>query len=1131
MKTAARWWVLLLPLVLAGAGGAQAPKVKLLMKAEAGQVVRYRSEATVTVEAGGQKVMMEMKETEKVTFTTVAPSGEITMERESESREGTINGQKLPVPERDDEKATITIKPDGSLVAYKSSEGNSDQTKMAVRIFPAGKPVFPAGEVGVGDKWSRDYPANADTGGQAGKAEFELLAFEKVGGVDAVKLKMSYRETQGSPALAGTGTVWVEKSSGDTIQSDMELENVPLGPGGVASGKVHEERIAGGPLGAPTGADGKPIAAKQKTIDEIVKEYEKLPGLFTLYRKREAGRDVVYLELRQEQLERLFFLQATASTGTAMMSLIAGDPLRDILFKFSENGNEQILMVVPNIQFAAAGNSPLARSVKRSFAPAYLESFKIEARQPERKSLLINISDLFRGDIAQVAQTLGGGGSPIPGMPGGPSYSLDRDKTYVATLKAFPENLYIETAYHFTRSGGRPGGIAALFDNSGTLADPRSVPVKVNFNLFQIPENGYRPRIADPRVGYFYTETQDLTDDGRDDQVVRYALRWDVRKADPKAALSPPKEPIVFWIDNAVPLEYRAAVREGLLMWNKAFERVGIQDAIVVKQMPDDAEWDHADMRYNVIRWTTSPGYGYAVALFRVNPLTGQILNAGITVDSSLTRFPKLERREFVDPAAYFAEKAPAAQSAHPSRCEMGAGALEQAWFGHMALSLLAAPGEKIDEHAYTHDFLRAIVAHEMGHVLGLFHNFAASTQFSLADLKDAKKVREWGTVGSVMDYIPFNIAALKQKEGEYWTPTIGRYDFWAIQYGYTTLPAESPEAEEKWLKGIATRGNLPGHAFHNDFVADQFDPNVTRFDLSSDPLAYWTRNLQVSRHLLLNLSQRLPKQGESYWKFTRAFSGLMGQYTQSAALASRYIGGLHVNRNYRGDALEQPVLQPVDGAKQRQALQLLNTYIFAPNAFAFPDSYYKKLTGPPFPSFTSSSGTSDFPIRDQLARTQAAALRRLFSPAVLARMVNNEFKVNDPQKALTLPELFNSVGVTVWSELGGKQRVGSLRRQLQRTHLDVMIGMVVNPTSGAPDDARMLAWDQLRKLKARVTAAKQPAQDEYTRVHLDESLMRINRALNATQTIGGSTPPTNPLLLLLGNGAEAAAERLLRDR
>jgi len=175
------------------------------------------------------------------------------------------------------------------------------------------------------------------------------------------------------------------------------------------------------------------------------------------------------------------------------------------------------------------------------------------------------------------------------------------------------------------------------------------------------------------------------------------------------------------------------------------------------------------------------------------------------------------------------------------------------------------------------------------------------------------------------------------------------------------------------------------------------------------------------------------------------------------------------------------------------------------------------------FPSFTSFTGLSDFPVHDLMSRIQTAALRRLFSPPVLTRMVNNEFKVNDPQKTLTLPELFNSVGGTVWSELGSKQNIGSLRRQLQRAHLDAMIRMVVDPTSGAPDDARMLAWDQLRKLKPRVAAAMRPGQDEYTRVHLDESLMRINRALNATQTIGGGGQPANLLQLLLGNGAQAA--------
>src|SRR5262249_45695441 len=154
---------------------------------------------------------------------------------------------------------------------------------------------------------------------------------------------------------------------------------------------------------------------------------------------------------------------------------------------------------------------------------------------------------------------------------------------------------------------------------------------------------------------FFYTDLQDFSDVSQLDLTTRYIARWNVEKADPKAAMSPPKKPITFWLDNAIPTEYRDSVRDGVLMWNKAFEKIGIKDAIVVKQMPDTADWDHADMRYNVIRWSTTknPPYG-AITLPRVNPLTGEIINGGITVDAALTRGAKIEQKVIVDPSAYF---------------------------------------------------------------------------------------------------------------------------------------------------------------------------------------------------------------------------------------------------------------------------------------------------------------------------------------------------------------------------------------------------------------------------------------------------------------------------------------------
>ncbi len=1086
------------------AASAAGEKHTLILKAKPGQLVRYRTTVNLTLEANGQKALMEIKETEKVTFAGVAPNGDITTERETESSEMSINGTKLPPSTDPPEKATVVFRSNNSLVSYKSGTPDGDSDKLSVRMITATNPIFPAQPVGPGDKWTHEFKADSATGARAGKGEFEVLSFEKSpNGVDAVKIRMAYRETEGNPAIASKGTYWVERSSGDQVVSDIELENVPFGPPGsnaLASGKVKQERTEGSALGDAGSASAAP---RPKTIDDVVKGYTKEEGLLTLYRKKDNNRETLYLEIREEQLNQLMMLQATAATGTGE-AIIAGDPLADIVFRWEKLGEDKLVMVVPNIAFRADPQAPIARAVKRSFPDAYLQDFKIEARQPERTSLLINITDYFRNDIAQLGQALTTGGLIGMGVVPGVSYALDREKTLLQSVKSFPENFCVETSYHFLR-GGPP---AAVFGRSTTLADPRSVPLRVQFNLFPLKNNGYQPRLADPRVGYFYTEFQDFTDDGRDTQMTRYIYRWNVEKADPKAPLSSPKKPITFWLDNAIPTEYRAAVRDGLLMWNAAFAKIGIRDAIVVKQMPDDAEWDHADMRYNVIRWSTTqtPPYG-AIALFRVNPLTGEILNAGITVDATLTRGTKFERRRIVEPSTRFEqlERDPQsnALSTRACRCELAEGAMEQAWFGFTALELLAAPGTKVDEKAYTESYLRSIVAHEMGHILGLFHNFAASTELSLEELKDPKKVKDRGTVASVMDYYPFNIAALRSRDVEYWPTKVGAYDLWAVRYGYSPTPAEKPEADRSRLKEIASQGNLPGRAFHNDILADGFDPAVSRFDLSKEPLEYHDRLMRVSRHLLMTLDQREPKKGESYWEFTRLFNGLLNQYASGAAQATRYIGGLHMNRNHRGDAGEKPTLVPVAAEKQKRALKLLNDYVLAERAFNFPKSYYARFTNNPFPDARSfaSGGGPDFPVLDSIANMQRAALRRLYTTAVLNRVANNEYKTAESPNTFTLAELFGTVGTTVWSELEGGKEIDTLRRRLQRAHLEEMVRLA-NTGSGAPEDARMLAWDQLRRLKSRITSARRRKPGQYTQVHLDESLVRINRALNATQTL-----------------------------
>ena len=1125
-----------------------AEKTVVVYKAQAGQIRRARAAATLAfTDPAGAKHTIDIKETGKTTYTNVSASGDITFDDVTETSDTTFDGQKDP---REDKKETNTsvIHPNGVLVSYKNSEGDKDKEKFSSRLYNATTPIFPAKPIGAGDKWSFDFKGDEAMGTRSGHADYEIISVDKVGDTDALKIGFTYLES-GEKGISSKGVFVIEKSSGDKISEEYKIDNVPLGDDEdkvYASGNATSQRTEGGPLpgakNAAGPADKKEEAKKDKTIDEIVKDYEKIPGFLTLYRKKETGKDTIYAEVREDQIGKLLMLQTTASTGNGD-ELIAGDPISDIVFKLTKLQDDKVVITIPNWYFQADTKTPMGRAVKRSFPDGYLQAFKIEAKQTERKSVLIDISDFFRGDFAQISQALNGapgGGGLFGGAGPSAGYSLDREKTYITSIKNFPENLVVYTQYHFLR-GGRASASA--------LADPRSLPLTVTYNLFSLPNdaetykptNGYTPRVADGRIGFFTTEHINFDDDSKEDQTVRYILRWDVKKKDPNAALSEPVKPIIFWLDNAIPVEYREAVKKGVLNWNKAFEKIGVKDALVVKQMPDDADWDHADMRYNVVRWVVtaddSPRNGVAIALFRTNPLTGQILNASVSVDASWTRYGKLQRRELIDPAVSYAKGAQIGAdiiaeatakgepipaeiqrqlSNNSFRCEIGGEGLQQkAWMGDFARRMLRDGDNPAAEKAYTDQLLVETVTHEMGHIMGLAHNFVASTEFTLDQLKNPAIVAEHGISASVMDYNNFNISAVKAKGVNFYSQTIGDYDCWAMEYGYRNFGSATEEASR--LKDIASLTNQPGHQFQGDIEAILgVDPRVTQYDMSKQTLDYWEKMLQMSRYLMLNLDKREPKRGQSYWEFTRQFNGLINNYSRAAGIASRHIGGVELNRNHKGDPNEKPTVTPVDPAKQKQALRMLNAYVFSPNALTFPEYFYNHLTGDPF----GVNLTPDFPVADQIARIQRNSLTGLFSTGVLRRIANAEYKASgDKKETLTLPELYSSVAASVWAEVGQKKNIPTLRRQLQRTHLDTMTDMVIK-SSPAPEDAKMLARETLRQLKTAITVAKaQPGLDTYTQLHLSDSLGKIDRALNAQITIsaGGGGGAPNLLQLLMG--------------
>ncbi len=1113
-------------------------KLLLVNKAQQGQVKKINAVANFSLDGpGGQKLSLEFKELDRINFIAVSAAGEITYESRTESLQQFINGMKAPDdPDLGKDVDTFIIKPDGTLVSFKSSKTEKDEDHSDERLYVATSIPFSDKSVAVGEKWVREFKANTAFGLVDAKGEYELQALEEKNGTLCARVGISYTESTGKNPITTKGLIWIEPASGDDVASDIVVTNIPFGDGEIVNASFKANRDSGGPLPADEvkkaqanlkaeqssikAQPPKVEAPKPKTIDDTVKDFEKIPGVLTLWRKREeTGKDTIYAEVREDQLDKLMLLQATFSTGDAEHA-IAGEPIADFVFQFTKSPDDKIYLAVPNTNYQDAPDPATAKALQRSMPPlSLLQTFKIEAKQADRKTILIDVSELFRSDYLGISFAFSGL-PPMGGLmqgPAGGGMFLDREKTYILSVKSFPENLVVTSQFHFVR------GLSPLLSNVPTLGDPRSAPVQVTFNLSVLPvDNGYVPRLYDARIGFFTTDYQSLASDDKSDITKRFITRWDLRKKNPEVAVSEPIKPIVFWLDNAIPEIHRPAFKAALLAWNPVLEKAGFKNAIQVQQMPDKPTEDEvkkglvptdtADMRFNVVRWVISPNPddSYAIAQARSNPLTGQILNASITVDAGMVQVTKVEHKDIVAPDKRFSQIAdyetpaldatPAARRKNSKlRCEYGHEAHASAWFGLTAANVLAEG--RINQKDYIAQFLQDVVAHEFGHILGLRHNFVASTQYTLAQLGNPKVVSNGKPIAaSLMDYSPFNIAALKASGVPYWSLTPGVYDNWAIQYGYQPVPtAKRPEDELAALKQIARRSGEPGLLYNTDMEADGFDPTITRFDSSANPLDYWERMMQTSQELMGKLDKRV-KPGDSYVEFSRQVQMAFSMMATASGQTSRFIGAQQVRRSFKGDAGEKPNLKPMDAVQQKRALAMLAKYILAPGALKLPQSYLEKLTVDLSPI---EARPSEFMIGEVIANLQKSVVRRLLSSTVLTKIASNEYKMGDPAKALTLPTLFKTVTDAVWGELATKQNVTYQRRHLQRQCVESLITLA---SGNSTDDNRMLATAHLRQLRDKLKAAQAiPTLDEYTRLHYTDLADKVQRQLDAKVNIGGS--------------------------
>lgn len=579
-------------------------------------------------------------------------------------------------------------------------------------------------------------------------------------------------------------------------------------------------------------------------------------GLFTIWRK--SGK--VYLQLAKSQLDTPFIQNAEPASGLGGYGVTVGLPYiaaaRIITFS---RVDDKIVLTWPNTSFAATGNPAAEKAVEQSFAPSIVATTPVVAQDAKTGDVIFDAAP-FLGDVIDMQEYL----RLVLNTDKNPTaaYKLDADRTYWGTNKAFPQNVILEADQTFA-SAQPQTQTSVTIDN---VPDPRSVQIRIKYNIVQAPPAGsYVPRIADDRVGYFANIMLDYGNDKVTERQRRYILRWNIAR-----------HPMVYYISNTVPAEYRQTIREALLTWNDAFWRVGIPNAVEVRDQPDDPNWDEDDIRYNTVHWLTqSNSGGYAEAGLVWDPRTGELIKTSIVIDGDLLSSGFLEGADFAGPART------QSLGIRSEEAKFAAGARASMAFGVWALDGMGEYEWGQAPPGYLQSFLRYIVLHESGHNWGLQHNFIGTQAYTASQDQSKAFTAKFGVSSSVMAYIPTNVWPAGTRNGSYFQTVLGTYDYYAIHWGYAPVPgAQTPAAELPTLRQWASKWSDPMYRFASDedvmwAEGHAIDPRVNHWELSGStihPTATTFRSRQSSKTCKTRRSRTcLPRSCFSVWTTNRS--------------------------------------------------------------------------------------------------------------------------------------------------------------------------------------------------------------------------------------------------------------------
>lgn len=754
-----------------------------------------------------------------------------------------------------------------------------------------------------------------------------------------------------------------------------------------------------------------------------------------------------YYEIPEDMLGREMLIVTTIAK-TADGLGYGGERTNTLLVRWDKEKDNVLLRVVSYTN-TAADSLPISIAVKASNLEPILQKFDVKAMSKNDKGVVIEVTDLFAKDVQAI-------GLPRNRRTEYKITRLDADRSYIERVSPYPMN--IEARYVMTYVATSPPS------NSSTGL----ITVEMNSSMVLLPEQPMMQRLADQRVGWF---SRSVVDFGLDEQKAtsrRFLDRWrlEIKEEDydkfRRGELVEPKQPIVFYIDPATPKQWVPFLKRGVEDWQAAFEEAGFKNAIIAKDAPsaeEDPTWSAEDARYSVIRYFASDiqnAYGPHVS----DPRSGEIIESDIGWYHNVMNL--LRNWFFIQTAAVNPE----------------------------------ARGVKFREEVMGR-LIQFVSSHEVGHTLGLPHNFASSHAYPVDSLRSSTFTDKFSTAPSIMDYARFNYIAQPDDKNVSLMPNVGPYDKYSVAWGYRPiLDAKTPEEEQPTLdKWILDKASDPVYRFGRQ--GNSYDPSTQSEDLGDDAMKasdYGIKNLKVILPNLMNWTAEGDKPYKNYADLEEMYGQVIGQYNRYMGHVRTNVGGVY--EIYKSTGQDEAVYQHTDKATQKRAVQFLNKELFTTPSWLMDQNIISRI--------------GDFGALERVRGVQVGALNGILEWGRLGRVIENE--ALNGKDAYSMAELFDDLRIGIWSELSSGKNIDVHRRSLQRAHIErlelLMTGNEPNlpaafrrfagpQINASQSDIRPMVRGELKMLQRQITAALGRTSDRSSKLHLEDALERVKVVLD----------------------------------